>query len=96
MTTSSAALRHARGSGITAEQQRKILNAISAAGIATRNEIEALTGIRINVVCPRVHELKAIDLLYVVDSDGLCSDGTPGCQRLAITDKGREWLGSKQ
>jgi hypothetical protein len=91
--STSAALKTARGSGMTAVQQRKILAAIATAGIATRNEIESLTGIRINVVCPRVHELMAVEKLYVVDEKGLCSNGKPGCQRLSITDKGREWLG---
>lgn len=86
MSTSSAALRHARGSGITAEQQRKILNAIAATGWVTRARLAELTPYPINVVTPRVCELIALGLIERVGR----TNEKYSKQVLGITDKGWE------
>ena len=91
MTTSSAALRHARGSGITAEQQRTVLRTIAATGRVTRARLAELTPYPINVVTPRVCELIALGMIERVGR----TNERYSKQVLSITDKGREWLGGR-
>lgn len=91
MTTSSAALITARASGETAIQQRRVLQAIAATGWVTRQRLVDLTPYSINVICPRVLELIGRGYVRRVGR----TNERYSKQVLAMTDKGREWLGGK-
>lgn len=89
MSTSAQALNQVRSSGRAAVQQRVILKAIAATGWVTRARLAEITGYPINVVTPRVCELKARSLIERVGR----TNEKYSKQVLSITDKGREWLG---
>lgn len=69
-------------------KQKLIGLALQKHGRATRQQLELMTGISINVICPRVVELTERGYVEIVGNVGSPPRGV-----LALTDKGREWLG---
>ncbi|MCK2183534.1 hypothetical protein [Halomonas getboli] len=79
-----------RRSGRSARQQVRIMAALywCAKGEGwTRQELAELPGIPLSSVCPRCHELLALQLIDVIGTVG-----KPARQVLGITDKGVDWL----
>lgn len=86
---SRSACAHAAAGKVT--KQKQIGLALLKHERATRQELELMTGIPINVVTPRVVELTERGYIeHVADI------GSPPRGVLALTDKGREWAEGKQ
>lgn len=88
MNTSTTSLKTIRASGVTAVQQRRILNSIAASVWSTRAYLAEITPYEINVVTPRVLELIARG--YVKES-GKTRTRYPR-RVLLLTEKGRIWI----
>lgn len=88
MIAENSRIAHAFVADSKATKQRQIAIALRASEIATRQELSSLTGIPINVITPRVVELTERGYVEIVGNVGSPPRGV-----LALTEKGRKWLG---
>ncbi|MCG7598851.1 hypothetical protein MHM84_03570 [Halomonas sp. McH1-25] len=88
MIAENSRIAHAFVADSKATKQKQIGKALQHHGKATRQELALMTGIAINVICPRVVELAERGLI-----EHIGNVGSPPRGVLALTEKGRAWLG---